>query len=182
MTLLQQCQSLFVLLKRIPTNLERILTTFSAKTQCKTTICLMNKHLKKYTLLYYSMTQYGYMCKICEVFFIHKPCPSSCGRGAWSHVATLPTENLKKHFSRQDESSAHVNAALMKTKARIKDALSKSNKKTTEEKKRSNELYIGKLIKAAHFLAANNLAVTGLYPKLVSFLQIILKSQLLSSP
>ena len=59
---------------------------------------------------------------------------------------------------------------LKKTNARIEDALSKSDKKTTEEKKRSNELYIVKLIKAVHFLAANNLPVKKLYPKLVSFL------------
>ena len=39
-----------------------------------------------------------------------------------------------------------------------------------QEKKRSNELHIGKLIKAVHFLAANNLSVTEIYPKLVSFL------------
>ena len=57
----------------------------------------------------------------------------------------------------------------MKTKARIEHVLSKSDKKT-KEKKRSNKLYIGKLIKAVHFLAASNLPVTELYPKLVSFL------------
>ena len=39
-----------------------------------------------------------------------------------------------------------------------------------QQKKRSNELYIGKLIKAVHFLAANNLPVKELYPKLESFL------------
>ena len=38
-----------------------------------------------------------------------------------------------------------------------------------QQKKRSNELCIGKLIKAVHFLAANNLPVKKLYPKLVSF-------------
>ena len=57
----------------------------------------------------------------------------------------------------------------MKTKARIEHVLSKSDKKT-KEKKRSNKLYIGKLIKAVHFLAASNLPVTELYLKLVSFL------------
>ena len=59
---------------------------------------------------------------------------------------------------------------LVTINAHIENALSKSNKKTTEEKKRSNELYIGKLTKAVHFLAANNLPVKELYPKLVSFL------------
>ena len=52
----------------------------------------------------------------------------------------------------------------------IEDGLSKSDKKTTEEKKRSNKLCLGKLIKAVQFLAANNLPVKELYPKLVSFL------------
>ena len=116
------------------------------------------------------MTQYGYMCKICEVFFSDKPCPSSRGRGAWSRVAVLLKENPKKHFSRHEKSPAHANAVLMKTNARTEDALSKSDKKTTEEKKRSNELYIGKLMKAVHFLAAKNLPVKELYPKLESFL------------
>ena len=110
------------------------------------------------------MTQYGYMCKICEVFFSDKPCPSCRGRKAWSHVAILLKENPKKHFSWHEKSSAHVNAVWnVKTNARIKDALSKSNKKTTEEKKRSNEVYIRKLIKAVQFLAANNLPVKELY-------------------
>ena len=116
------------------------------------------------------MTQYGYIRKIGEVFFSYKPCPSSCGRGAWSHVAVLLNENPKKHFSRHEKLSPHVKAVLMKTNARIKDALSKSNKKTTEEKKRLNKLYIGKLIKAVHFLVANNLPVKELYQKLLSFL------------
>ena len=39
------------------------------------------KYLKKYTWVYYLMTQYGYMCKISEVFFNDKPCPSGRGRG-----------------------------------------------------------------------------------------------------
>ena len=59
---------------------------------------------------------------------------------------------------------------LIKTSARIKDALSKSDKKTFEEKKLSNELYIGKLIKTVPFLAANNVPVKQHYPKLVIFL------------
>ena len=116
------------------------------------------------------MTQYGYMCKICELFFSDKPCPSGHGRGAWSHVAVLLKENLKKRFSRHKKSSAHVNAVLMKTNACIEDAISKNNKKTPEKKKRLNELYIGTLIKAVHFLATHNLPVKELYPKLVSFL------------
>ena len=76
----------------------------------------------------------------------------------------------KKCFPRHEKLSAHVNAVFMKTNTCIEDALSKSNKKTTEKKKRSNELYIGKLIKAVHFFAANNLTVKEFYPKLVSFL------------
>ena len=84
------------------------------------------------------MTQYGYMCKICELFFSDKPCPSGHRRGAWSHVAVLLKENLKKRFSRHKKLSAHVNAVLMKTNACIEDAISKSNKKTPEKKKRLN--------------------------------------------
>ena len=116
------------------------------------------------------MTQYGYMCKICEVFFSDKPCRSGRGRGTWFHIAILFKENPKKCLSRHEKPSAHINAVLMKTNAHIEDALSKSEKKTTQEKKRSNELYIGKLTKSVHFLAANHLPVKELYPKLVSFL------------
>ena len=108
------------------------------------------------------MTQYGYMCKICEVFFSDKPCPSGRGRGAWYHVSVLLKENPKQRFSRHEKSSAHVNAVLMKTNACIKDALSKSDKKTTKGKKRSNEIYIRKLIKADHILVASNLPVKEL--------------------
>ena len=58
----------------------------------------------------------------------------------------------------------------MKTNVCIKDALSKSDKKTIEGKNRLNELYIRKLIKVVHFLAANDLPAKELYLKLVSFL------------
>ena len=80
------------------------------------------------------MAQYGYMCKIWEVLFSDKPCPSGRRRGACSHVAVLLKENPKKHFSRHEKSFAHVNAVLMKISAHIRDALSISDKKTTEEK------------------------------------------------
>ena len=57
----------------------------------------------------------------------------------------------------------------MKINARIEDAHSKSDKKTTEEKIEWTLYW--KLIKAVHFLAANNLPVNELYQKLVSFFQ-----------
>ena len=79
------------------------------------------------------MTQYEYMCKKWEVFFSDKPCPSIRRRGAWSHVTILLKENPKS-FSRHEKSSAHVNVVLMKTNVGIKDTLSKSDKKMTEEK------------------------------------------------
>ena len=107
---------------------------------------------------------------ICDVSFIDKSCPFSPGRGAWSHVAVSLKENPKKCFSWHEKLSANVNAVLMKTNARIEVTPSKSDKKTTEEKKRSSQLYIGKLFKAVHFLAANNLLVKKLYSKLISFL------------
>ena len=71
------------------------------------------------------MTQHGYMCKICEIFFSDKPCPSGCGRGAWFHIAIILKENPKKCLSRNEKSSAHINAVLLKTNAHIEDALSK---------------------------------------------------------
>ena len=82
------------------------------------------------------MTQYRYMCKICDVFFNEKPCPSGHGRGAWSHVPVLLKGNPKKCFPRHEKLSAHVNAVLMKTNTCIEDTLSKSNKKTTEKKEK----------------------------------------------
>ena len=79
---------------------------------------------------------------------------------------------LKKirSVSQDMKSRLHMSMLLMQTNICIEDALSKSGKKTTEEKKRLNELYIGKVIKAVHFLAAYNLPVKELYSKLVSFL------------
>ena len=44
-------------------------------------------------------------CKIYEVFFSDKPCPSGRGRGAWSHVAVLLKENPKKRFVRHGKPS-----------------------------------------------------------------------------
>ena len=81
-----------------------------AKTQCKTTVCLMNKKIwKNINGPIIRRHIYGCMCKTSEVFFNDKPCPSSCGTGAWSHVTTLLKEN-PKCFSRHEKSSAHVNA------------------------------------------------------------------------
>ena len=79
---------------------------------------------------------------------------------------------LKKiqSVSQDMKSRLHMSMLLMQTNTCTEDALSKSGKKTTEEKKRLNELYIGKVIKAVHFLAAYNLPVKELYSKLVSFL------------
>ena len=79
-------------------------------------------------------------------------------------------KKIQKSVSQDMKSRLHMSMLLMQTNTCIEDALSKSDKKTTEEKKRLNELYIGKVIKAAHFLAAYNLLVKELYSKLVSFL------------
>ena len=43
-------------------------------------------------------------------------------------------KKIRKSFSRHEKSSAHVSVVLMKTNVGIKDTLSKSDKKMTEEK------------------------------------------------
>ena len=72
-------------------------------------------------------------------------------------------KKIQKSVSQDMKSRLHMSMfLLMKTNACIEDALSKSDKKTTEGKKRSNEIYIRKLIKANHILAASNLPVKEL--------------------
>ena len=110
------------------------------------------------------------MCKTCEVFYDDIPCPSSQGRGAWSHNAVILKDNPGKKFRRHDNSEIHKKAMLMKTQARIQEGLSRADKKTKAEKENTNELYIAKLIKIVHFLARNNLPVKELYPKVIAFL------------
>ena len=63
---------------------------------------------------------------------------------------------LKKirSVSQDMKSRLHMSMLLMQTNICIEDALSKSGKKTTEEKKRLNELYIGKVIKAVQFFSS----------------------------
>ena len=77
-------------------------------------------------------------------------------------------KKIQKSFSRREKSSAHVNVVLMKTNVGIKDTLSKSDKKMTEEKIRWTLYW--KIYKSCPLLAANNLPVKELYPKLSSFL------------
>ena len=138
------------------------------------------KYLKKYTWTYCSMHNMGICVKYVKFSSVtnlaHPVAEEELG-------LMLPyyLKKIQKCFSRHEKLLAHGNAVLLKTNAHIEDTLSKSDKKTTEEKNRSNEIYIGKLIKAIHFLAANNLPVKELYPKLVRLLQMILKSQLLIS-
>ena len=138
------------------------------------------KHLKKYTWTYYSMHNMDICVKHVKFSsltnLVHLVAEEELGLMLLYYL-----KKIQKCFSRHEKLPAHGNTVLLKTNAHIEDALSKSDKKTTEKKKRSNELYIGKLIKAVHFLATNNLPVKELYPKLVRFLQMILKSQLLIS-
>ena len=108
--------------------------------------------------MYYSLTNYGYMRKVCEVFYNDAPCPTSQGRGAWSHNAVLLKDNPGKKFRRHEKSKSHENAISMKTQARIEEGLSRADNATRADKETTNELYISKLIKVVHFLARNNLS------------------------
>ena len=39
-----------------------------------------------YTWLYFNNASQEYMCKICEMYYSSKPCPSVGNRDAWSHT------------------------------------------------------------------------------------------------
>ena len=128
------------------------------------------KYLRQYSWIYYNLEKYGYMCKICEVFYGDQPCPTGRGRGAWSHNAVLLKENPKRRFTRHEKSKSHINAHVMKTSSKIEEAIGKADKESKKEKESTNELYVTKLIKIVHFLARNNLPVKELYPKMIKFM------------
>ena len=127
-------------------------------------------YVSQYNWAYYNLAKYGYMCKICEVFYNDQPCPAGRGGGAWSHNAVLLKDNPKRRFQRHEKSKTHIKAVLMKTNARMEEALNSTDKSSRQEKQETNELYIMKLIKIVHFLARNNLPVKELYPKIIKFL------------
>ena len=127
-------------------------------------------YISQYNWAYYNLAKYGYMCKICEVFYNDQPCPAGRGGGAWSHNSVLLKDNPKRRFQRHEKSKTHIKAVLMKTNARMEEALNSTDKSSRQEKQETNELYIMKLIKIVHFLARNNLPVKELYPKIIKFL------------
>ena len=73
------------------------------------------KYERQYPWIYYNLGKYGYLCKICEVFYGDQPCPTGRGRGAWSHKAVLLKENPKRRFERHEKSKPHIDAILLKT-------------------------------------------------------------------
>lgn len=128
------------------------------------------KYVSQYPWVYYNLEKYGYLCKVCEVFYGDQLCPSGRGRGAWSHNAVLLKDNPKRRFQRHEKSKPHIDAILMKTSSKIEEAIGRVDKQTLKEKENTNELYITKLIKIIHFLARNNLPVKELYPKVIKFM------------
>ena len=89
--------------------------------------------------LYYSQVAYGYMCKICEVFYGKSPVPTGRGRGAWSHNVVIFHGNAGKKLRHHAKSKPHTDAILAITSTRIDEALKPS-----------------KLIKTVHFLGKQN--------------------------
>ena len=44
------------------------------------------KYAGQYTWFYYNLAKYGYLCKICEVFYSDHAFLTGWGRRAWSHI------------------------------------------------------------------------------------------------
>ena len=51
-----------------------------------------------YTWLYFNNDLRGYMCKICEMYYCSKPCPSGENWDAWSHKGIKFKKTLAKEF------------------------------------------------------------------------------------
>ena len=67
-----------------------------------------------------------------KFFYKDKLCPVAAGRGAWSNCTVILKDNPGKKFRSHEKS--HHKAILMRTEARIDDALSKADNRTREEK------------------------------------------------
>ena len=104
------------------------------------------KYAGQYTWLYYILAKYEYLRNICKVFCSHHPCPTGRGRGAWSHNAVLLKDNPKRRFQHHEKSSTHLKAILMRTNARMEEALSLAELLSRQEKQQTNALYVAKLI------------------------------------
>ena len=44
-----------------------------------------SRYENMYSWLYYSQSLHGYMCNICEIYYVSSPCPTNSNRGVWSH-------------------------------------------------------------------------------------------------
>ena len=71
--------------------------------------------LGQYTWFYYNLAKYGYLSKICEVFYSDHPYLTDRGRGAWSHNVVLLKENPKRKFQCHEKSSTHLKAFTLST-------------------------------------------------------------------
>ena len=79
-----------------------------------------------------------YLCKIWEVFYSDKPCLTGRGRGVWSHNAVLLKDNPKRRLQHHKMSSTHLKAILMRTNARMEEALSSPELLSCQEKQQAN--------------------------------------------
>ena len=70
-----------------------------------------------------------YLCKIWEVFYSDKP---------WSHNAVLLKDNPKRRLQHHKMSSTHLKAILMRTNARMEEALSSAELLSCQEKQQAN--------------------------------------------
>ena len=124
------------------------------------------KYEKLYKWLYLNQVKKGFMCKICEVYG-DTPTPIHGFRGAWSHKRVAFKDIPSKKLRRHQKSADHKKTILAKTNPSVKDSVQVIQ---NEDRSHANELYIGKLVQIAQFLARNNLSVKSLYPKFVDFL------------
>ena len=137
------------------------------------------RYAGQYTWLYYNLAKYGHLCKICEVFYSDHPCPTGRGRGAWSHNAILLKNNPKRRFQCHKKSSTHLKAILLRTNARMEEALRSAELLSRREKQQTMELYVTKFIKIFHFLARLNLPINEMHPKMIRILSDEMKEPVL---
>ena len=96
------------------------------------------------------------MCKICEMYYGSKPCPSGENRGAWSHTGIKFKKNLGNRICCHKKSKDHKAAVITLTTIRMDNNLGNNTAKESDlsgERQKANTLYISKLIRVVHFLA-----------------------------
>ena len=89
---------------------------------------------KEYAWLYYNLSsRYGYLCKVCEVFYGSSSAKTGGSKGAWSHRAVHFKDNPGKKLTRHDKLDNHSFSLESLTNLKIKETLEKPDESNKEK-------------------------------------------------